>query len=31
MGQQDTEGINKSLESLCVSMTNHALEGMKFF
>ena len=27
MGQQDTEGINKSLESLCVSMTNHALEG----
>jgi len=29
MGQQDTEGINKSLESLCVSMTNHALEDAR--
>lgn len=26
VGHQDTEGINKSLESLCVSMTNHALD-----
>jgi len=25
-GHQDTEGINKSLETLCLSMTNHALE-----
>lgn len=29
IGQQDTEGINKSLESLCVSMTNHALEDAR--
>jgi len=29
MGHQDTEGINKSLESLCVSMTNHALEDAR--
>lgn len=26
VGQQDAEGINKSLETLCLSMTNHALE-----
>jgi len=26
IGQQDAEGINKSLETLCLSMTNHALE-----
>jgi len=26
VGQHDTEGINKSLETLCLSMTNHALE-----
>ena len=27
LGHQDPEGINKSLETLCLSMTNHALEG----
>jgi len=26
IGQQDADGINKSLETLCLSMTNHALE-----
>jgi len=26
VGVQDADGINKSLETLCVSMTNHALE-----
>lgn len=30
LGHQDTEGINKSLESLCVSMTNHALDGKSY-
>lgn len=27
VAQQDPEGLDKRLQTLCVSMTNHALDG----